>query len=87
MKTTERMIQKSLEDVTEILKKVFGEGIDIDININKVSPEKMLESYGMEAISGIKTVWHGRHNMTIYSNDYLPFESKPKTHFGGGIVE
>lgn len=79
------MIQKSLEDVTEILKKVFGEEVQIDINVNGFHFEKMLEAYGMSNM--INEVRYKDSLMTIYSNDYLPFESKSKTHFGGGIVE
>lgn len=69
------MVEKSLQDVSEILKSVFGENVQIDINVNGVEPLKLLQAYGMDASSGVTVLSRGETSMKIYSGSYLPFES------------
>jgi len=83
LELSHNMIEKSLKDVTEILKSVFGENVQIDININGVEPIKLLQAYGMEEASRVIALGNGEHSMKIYSEDYLPFEKKVSLpHFG-----
>lgn len=83
LELSHNMIEKSLEDVTEILKSVFGENVQIDITVNRVEPIKLLQAYGMEEVSRVIALGDGEHTMKIYSDDYLPFEKKHSLpHFG-----
>ncbi len=82
-----KLIEKSLEDVSEILKSVFGENVQIDVNVNGVAPEKVLQAYGLEASNSKICLSHKEHSMSIYTDNYLPFECKKNSFVHEGIIE
>lgn len=74
----------NLQKILDQLKDEFG-NCDIEINIHGVDAELMLKKYGMDAGSGCVSEFADGGKVTIYSADYLPFQTK--SHFGGGMVE
>lgn len=77
------MVEKSLQDVSEILKSVFGENVQIDINVNRANPERLLQAYGFDSANSAIVLSRNEHSMSIYTENYLPFEKKHSLpHFG-----
>lgn len=81
------MVEKSLQDVSEILKSVFGENVKVDISVSDIPAESLLKAYGLQ-VSNPLDVINGEHSMRLYPSEYLPFESKKmKSFLAQGIVE
>ncbi len=76
----------NLQKIKEYIQSEYG-NCDIEINLHGVDAELMLRKYGMDAVNGKVGEMANGIMLTAYSNDYLPFAPKSKTHYGGGIVE
>ena len=83
----QKMIDKALIDVSEILKFVFGKNVKVDISVSDIPAETLLKAYGLQ-VSNPLDVINGEHSMRLYPSEYLPFESKKMQSFlSQGIVE
>ena len=83
----QKMIDKALIDVSEILKVVFGENVKVDISVSDIPAETLLKAYGLQ-VSNPLDVINGEHSMRLYPSEYLPFEShKMQSFLSQGIIE